>query len=238
MIALELLNALKGDKFWGVRLEAAAALANVKDGSARVALIAASSDRDARVRARAITSLANSKDPSLASLYERLLSDQSYAVIKAAAAALGTTKSPGAYQALTKLLEVPSWRDNIKASALSGLGALQDKKALDMALRYAEKGNSPQVGTAAIGLLGKIGSDDPRAFQLVSDTAIKAFAAGNSSLGISAAEALASLGDPRGLPVLDQIRQTASTGSQLQNQLGDIQERLRKATSGAAPQQP
>jgi aminopeptidase N len=231
-IALELSKTIRGDKFWGVRFEAAAALVNLKDASVRDALIAATADRDARVRARATISLASFKDPSLAGLYERLLNDQSYGVIRAAATALGATGSPGAYQALTRLLEVTSWRDNIKASALAGLGALGDKRALDLALRYAERGNSPQVRSAAISVLGDLGGGDPRAFQLVSDTAIKAFASGNSSLGITAAEALASLGDPRGLPVLDQIRQTASNGSQLQNRLGDLRERLQKATSG------
>jgi HEAT repeat protein len=139
------------------------------------------------------------------------------------------------------LLETPSWRDNIKASALSGLGALQDKKAIDLALRYAERGNAPQVRTAAIAILGKVGTGDARAFQLLSDTVTRAFESGNSSLGIAAAEALASLGDPKGLPLLDQIRQTASAGSQIRKQLTDIQERLRKATTGVAdtpPQQP
>ena len=154
-IAAELANAVTRDKFWGVRLDAATALANVNDPGARTALVAATRDPNARVRARAVTSLAVSKDPSLASLYEKLLSDPSYAVIKAAAAALGETGSPGAYQALVKLLNIPSWRDNIKISALSGLAELQDKRALDVAFRYAGKGNLPAVKAAAIRLLGQ-----------------------------------------------------------------------------------
>lgn len=235
-IAAELANAVTRDKFWGVRLDAATALANVKDPGARTALVAATRDPNSRVRARAVTSLASSKDPSLASLYEKLLSDPSYAVIKAAASALGETRSPGAYEALAKLLNIPSWRDNIKASALSGLGALQDKRALDVAFRYAEKGNSPAVRAAAIRLLGRIGGDDPKAFTLIAETATKAFATGDSNLATAAAEALVSLGDPRGLAVLEQLSHDASVTPRLKEQLSQYQELLRKVVAAAAGQ--
>ena len=233
-IAGELANALARDKFWGVRFDAATALASVKDPSARAALVAATRDPNARVRARAITSLTGSKDPSLASLYEKFLSDPSYAVIKAAAIALGETQTPGSYDALAKLLNIPSWRDNIKISALSGLSGLRDKRALDVAFRYAEKGNEAQVRAAALRLLGRIGGDDPRAFTLISDTATKAFAIGDYSLATAAGEALVSLGDPRGLAVLEQIGHDGSVTPRLKEQVTQYQEQLRKVVAGAA----
>jgi len=235
-IAAELANAVTRDKFWGVRLEAATALANLKDPGARTALVAATRDPNARVRARAVTSLASSKDPSLASLYEKLLSDPSYAVIKAAASALGETKSPGAYEALAKLLNIPSWRGNIGASALSGLAALEDKRALDFAFRYAEKRNSPAVRAAAIRLLGSIGGDDPKAFILLTETATRAFATGDSSLATAAGEAFVSLGDPRGLAVLEQMSHEASVTPRLKEQLSQYQQLLRKVVAAAASQ--
>jgi len=233
-IAGELANAVTRDKFFGVRLDAATALANVKDPSARAALVAATRDPNARVRARAITSLGGSKDPSLASLYEKFLSDPSYAVIKAAALALGETQTPGAYEALAKLLNIPSWRDNIKISALSGLSALGDKRALDVAFRYAEKGNQAQVRAAALRLLGRIGGNDPRAFTLISDAAMKAFAIGDYSLATAAGEALVSLGDPRGLAVLEQISQDGLVTPRLKEQVTQYQEQLRKVVAGTA----
>ena len=232
-IAGDIANAVTRDKFWGVRVDAATALANVKDPRARAALVAATRDPNARVRARAVTSLASSKDPSLASFYEKLLSDASYAVIKAAALALGETQPPGSYEALTKLLNIPSWRDNIKISALSGLAALRDKRALGVAFRYAEKGNQAQVRAAALRLLGRIGGDDPKAFTIISDTATKAFANGDYSLATAAGEALVSLGDPRGLAVLEQIGQDASVTPRLKEQVTQYQEQLRKVVAGA-----
>jgi aminopeptidase N len=231
-IATELSNALTRDKFWGVRVEAATALASVKSSTARTALIAATSDRDARVRARAVISLASSKDQTLASLYQKLLSDRSYAVIKAAASALGETRSPGAYEALTALLSQRSWRDNIRASALSGLAELRDKRALDLAFRYAQVGNTPQVRAAAIRLLGKIGADNPRAFDFIAQTAVTAFQAGDFILATASAEALVSLGDPRGLAVLDQISRDAAVTERLKAQLSAYQELLRKVVAG------
>ena len=233
-IASELAKTVIRDKFWGVRLEAATALATVMDSSSREALIAATRDSNARVRARAITSLASSKDPSLASLYERFFNDQSYGVIRAAASALGETRTPEAYEVLTKLLEGPSWRDNTKVSALSGLRALQDKRALDIAFRYAEKGNLPPVRAAALRLLGSVGKDNPRAFSVISDTLTKAFDTGDFSLGVASAEALVGLGDPRGLAVLDQIRQSSSSNPRLVEMLTGFRDRLQKATTDAA----
>ncbi len=117
------------DKFWGTRLEAVAALSGNQE--AKHALIAATKDSKARVRVRGVNSLRATKDPSVAGTYQDLLNDQSYAVIDAAAAALGETKSPAAYDSLLKLINTPSWRDNIRAAGLSGFEALADKRALE-----------------------------------------------------------------------------------------------------------
>ena len=235
-IAVDLSGVVTRDKFWGVRVNAATALADVKTPGARSALIAATSDADARVRARAVTSLATAKDPSLAGLFTKLLSDQSYAVIKAAAFGLGVTRSPVAYEALVKLLDQPSWRDNIRASALAGLSELKDKRALDLALRYAVRGNANQVRAAALRLLGKIGSDNPQAFSLIAETASKAFASDDFTLAPAAGEALVSLGDPKGLVVLEQISQNPAIPRQLKSRLGEYQDSLRKLVAATASQ--
>jgi aminopeptidase N len=233
-IVLELSNAVTRDKFWGVRVDAATALAEVRPSYARNALIAATSDADARVRARAVASLAVSKDASLTSLYLKLLSDQSYAVIKAASVALGATHSAGAYEALVKLLDVPSWRDNIRTSALAGLGELRDRRSLDIAFRYAERGNPTQVRAAALRLLGRVGGDNPRAFSLISDTAARAFASGDTTLATAAGEALVSLGSPKGLAILEEISHNGAITEKLQAYLNEYKELLRKAVAGAA----
>jgi len=235
-IASEFAKVATQDKFWGMRANAATALADLKTPGARSALIAATGDPHARVRARAVASLASSKDPSLASLYVKLLSDRSYAVIKNAAFALGATRSPEAYDALVKLLNLPSWRDNIRASALSGLGELKDKRTLDIALRYAARGNENQVRAAALRLLGRIGSDSPQAFSLIAETAGKAFESDNFTLATAAGEALVNLGDAKGLQLLEKISKNPELPLQLKARLAEYQESLRKSVAGTAGQ--
>jgi aminopeptidase N len=235
-IALDLSTAVTQDKFWGMRVSAATALANLKVPAARAALIAATSDADARVRARAVTSLAVSKDPLLAGSYLKLLNDQSYAVIKAASSALGETKSPEAYEALVKLLNVPSWRENIRASALTGLGELSDKRSLDLALRYAAVGNTNQVRAAALRLLGRVAGDEPKAFALIAEVARKAFDSGDYNLATAAGEAIVSLSDSKGLAVLEQIGHNNGISPRLRARLGEYQESLRKSVAGAGGQ--
>jgi HEAT repeat protein len=172
----------------------------------------------------------------LASLYLKSINDPSYAVIKAAALALADTKSPEAYAALVKLLGQSSWRDNIRASALAGLGELRDKRSLDVALRYATAGNANQARAAALRLLGRIGNEEPWAFKLIAETAGKAFESGDYDLATAAGDALVSLGDPKGLSILEQIGRNNVISRRLKARLGEYQEALRKSVAGTASQ--
>ena len=128
LIAKSIAASLARDTFWGMRLEDAAALQDVTGDAVKTALMAATKDRNPRVRARAIQALGARKDPTLAALYQEALGDESYGVIRAAAEALGQTKSPSGFDSLVKLLDTPSWRDNIRIAGLSGLAALGDKR--------------------------------------------------------------------------------------------------------------
>jgi aminopeptidase N len=232
-VAAALGAALTNDKFWGVRVDVATALVGLPDTEARTALLAATKDKDARVRASAITSLAKSKDPQLASVYLPLLADGSYATVRAAALGLGDTKAPAAYDALVKLLDTPSWRDQIRASALMGLANLGDKRALDLGIRYASPGNQPQLRAAGITLLGAVGKDDPRTFQIISGAFSTGVSTFNFPLGNAAGEALVKLGDPRGIDVMEQAVKK-SNSQQIQGFIRQFQQRLRQSTQPAA----
>jgi aminopeptidase N len=232
-IASAIAKTVKADKFWGLRLEAATALASFPGPDGRDALLAATKDSNPRVRARAITSLAASKDPTLAGVYQGALSEQSYAVIKAAALALGQTRDKAAYEALVKLLDVPSWKDTIRVSGLNGLAALGDQRAADRALKYVAKGNRTQVRAAAVKVLGEIGKEDPRTFAAISETLEEATMKRDLPLTSAAAEALSNLGDARGLQVFERLTKNADISPQFAGLLMGSQERLRKSTAGA-----
>jgi aminopeptidase N len=223
-----LVAALAGDKFWGVRVESAGALKDFAgDAGARVALLAATKDADARVRARAVSLLAMLKDQTLAPVFQQLLGDQSYGVVHAAALVLGETKSAAAYDALTKLLDEPSWRDNVRASGLEGLAALGDRRAIDAGLRYAAPGNPENVRAAAVVLLGAVGAGDQRAFQAVSDALLKSVSPFRFGLAGAAGNALAELGDPRGVEVFEQARKGAAN-PRAEAFFGQMEQRLRQ----------
>jgi aminopeptidase N len=202
-------SAVDQDKFWGMRVEA---IAVVQDGGDAVksAFIAATKDQNARVRARAVQALGTRKDPALAGMYQQLLNDESYRVIRLAAEALGQTKSESAYDSLMKLVETPSWRDNISTAGLAGLAALGDKRALDVALKHAAVGNSAQVRAASISLLATLGKNDSRVFPILSETLLKSASPYNAALFEASARALVELGDQRGLEVFEQAGQKVS----------------------------
>jgi len=63
---------------------------------------------------------------------------------------------------------------------------------------------------------------------------MKAFAIGDYSLATAAGEALVSLGDPRGLAVLEQISQDGLVTPRLKEQVTQYQEQLRKVVAGTA----
>jgi aminopeptidase N len=197
-------DAATQDKVWGTRLEAVIALNGVKE--AKEALLAATKDANARVRARAVNSLAATKDASLANVYQEMVNDQSYGVIRASAIALGQTKSPTAYDALLKLIDAPSWRDTIRASGLSGLAGLGDKRALELGFHYFAAGNPTAVQGAALALIGATGKDDPRTFPLLSKTLMDAVEKREFRFFAGAAETLVSLGDERGLTIFQELR--------------------------------
>jgi len=235
-----LVSAVAGDKFWGVRVESAGALtdAAANDPSARAALLAATKDSDARVRARAVSSLAALKDPALAPTFQQLLNERSYGVVHAAALALGQTKSPSAYDALARLLDVPSWRDSVRASGLDGLAALGDRRALDAALGYAADGNPENVRASSILLLGAIGGGDQRAFQTVSDALLKSVSPLRFQLAGAAGGALVRLGDPRGVEVFEQARKAVAGNTRADAFLVQLEERLKQNAHQPGEQKP
>jgi HEAT repeat protein len=162
------------------------------------------------VRARAVQALGTRKDPALAGTYQQLLNDESYRVIRVAAEALGQTKSESSYDSLMKLVETPSWRDNISIAGLAGLAALGDKRALDVALKYAAVGNSASIRAASMNILATLGKNDPRVFPILSETLLKSASPYNAALFEASARALVELGDQRGLEVFEQAGQKVS----------------------------
>jgi aminopeptidase N len=202
-------KAATADNFWAVRIEATRALAGLKNEAARPALIEAVNDKDSRIRREALRALGQYKDAKLADLFIRIInSDPSYFAVAEAARALSESGSPKAYEVLTAALQTPSWQDTILAGALSGLAMLNDPRAIDLALKYAAPGNRSSVRAAALQALAHAAKSNERAFQ--------ALAAGlkDRSLEVvfNTIEALSNLGDPRAIPLLEELAKHPPAG--------------------------
>lgn len=237
-IAEALSTAITKDAFYGVRLEAAQLPAQIITSAlaevVRPALLAATKDSKSLVRAQAIRALAQTKDAKLADTYRNALNDQSYSVIRAAAVALGQTKDASAYDALAKLANTDSFRDQVRGAALGGLAQLGDARALDYGLRYAGAENTNAVRAGAISILGAAGKREARAFPLVSDAFTQSLEDSNFQVGIAAAEALVALGDPRGLTVIRDVRPKIKN-PQVQQFLEVFEKRLQGTINNPAP---
>jgi aminopeptidase N len=222
------------DQFWGARANATATLSGSKES--RDALLAATKDSNSTVRMLAVNSLVATKDPGLANAYLGLLNDRSYQVIRAAATALGQTRNSLAYDALVKLIDESSWRDNIRASALTGLAELGDKAALELGFKYAPVPNRFGVRAAALGLLGNVGKDDPRTFPLLTAALNEGLENQNFQLLNAAANAIVQLGDPRGVTALEDLAKKTGTSSAFRASLTNFAQRLKTKLNSGKPE--
>jgi aminopeptidase N len=192
------------DKFYGVRLEAARALTELRTDAAKAALLEVLKDQNPQVRRVAIKGLGDFSDASLADTFIKIIqTDQSDFAVADAARALGLTDSPKAYEPLLAATKMTSWQGTVRAAAIAGLASLRDPRSMDLALQYAAPGNSFELRSQAVTLLGAIGQANPKAFDLLVAT-LKEKAA-SMQLKFSALNAIVSLGDARAIPVLEEI---------------------------------
>jgi hypothetical protein len=66
---------------------------------------------------------------------------------------------------------------------------------------------------------------------LIAETAGKAFWSGDLNLATAAGDALISLGDPKGLVVLEEISRNGGISDRLKARLSEYQEELRKSVA-------
>ncbi len=94
-------------------------------------------------RAAAITFLGMTREAKHADLYLSYFNDPSDRVINSAANALGMSKSPKAFNALVKLKDKPSWKNQSLISTLNGLKELGDPRGYDIAIKALADSKAP-----------------------------------------------------------------------------------------------
>ena len=146
-------NALHSDTFWGLRAEAADALAKLGGAAASKQLLdALNSANEPWLHYRIVNALGNLKDDS--AIAEKLTTiaknDTSYRVRAAALQALGQQKSPGALAVLEAAVSGDSPDGYLRNAALRALGALGDDKAAPLLEQWSAPGKPIESRTAAI----------------------------------------------------------------------------------------
>lgn len=93
-------------------------------------------------------------------------------------------------------------------------------------------GNQNQVRAAALRLLGRVGAEESKAFDLIGGIARRAFEFSDYNLATAAGEALVSLSDSKGLALLEEISHNPAISGRLRTRLDEYQAALRKSVAG------
>ena len=152
-------NALRDDKFWGLRATAADALGKIgSPAAAKQLLEGLDSANEAWVRYHIVTALGSFKDDSAiaARLTEIARADRSYRARAAALQALGRLKAPDALATLEAAISGDSPDGYLRNAALRGLGPLGDDKAVSLLEQWSVPGKPIESRTAAIRSLASL----------------------------------------------------------------------------------
>jgi aminopeptidase N len=156
-------DALRNDKAWGVRANAADALGQLGGASASKQLLdALNTAKEPWVRNRIVSALGNFKDdPAIvAKLNSVAADDTSYRARAAALQALGRLKAPSALATLDAAVAADSPDGFLRNAALRSMGPLGDDKAVPLLLQWSAPGKPIESRTAAISSLARLQKDN------------------------------------------------------------------------------
>jgi aminopeptidase N len=154
-----LAKALPEERFYGVQIEIANALAEAGGDSSRTALVAELKNGNAKVRRACVNGLGQfAKDDKAAAALKDLLAkgDPSYAVEAASLTAYAKLHRPDAVAVLLPWLAKPSYNHVLTSAALNGLGNSQDLSATDTLISWTKKGKPRSTRAAALAGLAQL----------------------------------------------------------------------------------
>jgi aminopeptidase N len=213
-----LARALPQERFWGVKIELATALGNVKGKVAKEALLKGLKETDARVRKACMDGLGKlGPDAEVAATLKDILAkgDASYAVEGSALAAYARQGQKDAVAVITPWLSKVSHQDTLADAALTALGATEDPAVLDTLLGWT-KPEKPRSRRAAalrgLSQLAKSKSLKDEHRQQIVKALVTALDTDDLSSRMAALQALPELGPlaTSALPTLDKMAEDAS----------------------------
>jgi aminopeptidase N len=152
-------QALSTEKYYGVRVEAANALAAAGGDAARDALLAGTNDADARVRKACLQNLAKfNKDDKIAAVARRVLEqgDPSYGVEGAALSLYAKQAGKNAVAVITPWLSKPSHNNVVESAALGALADTADLSVVETLLQWTQPSHPRRARDAAVQALVRL----------------------------------------------------------------------------------
>ncbi len=204
-VAAALVGAMAKDPFWGVRQEAAKALAKFPgDGTRDALLAAAKADPKSFVRRGAVKSLASfSHDRTQATLREVVKSDRSYETVAEALRSLVKVDRDGCRDDLLAALAAKSHREVILRAAADGLADLSDPVAAPKLMAVLDSPTTADRRIAVLRALARLMSEDPGMLEILG----RHLDDPRREVRAAACEALAATGDPAAIDLLTARRQ-------------------------------
>ncbi len=228
-----LASALRDDKAWGIRADAADALGRTGGAVASKKLLEALEvAKEPWVRNRAASALGNFKDDT--TVVEKLNSiareDSSYRARAAALQALGKLKAPGALTALKEAVSVESPDGFLRNAALRAMGSLGDDKAEPLLLEWSAAGKPIESRQAAIASLARLQKDNTEITKQITG-----YLGGSQfPVRLSAVLALGARGDASAIPALEALLKSDDLSIAFAPLIREQIERLKKPKSGKA----
>lgn len=199
------------DHFWGVRVQALAALGKIGGAQAEKSVVPTLKDAEPWVREAAVEQFGKfPNDPALAAnLTEIAGQDSAYRVRAAALLALGQRKTEGAMETLQAAAKTESPDDVIRRAALRAMGALGNDQAAPRLLEWLDPGKPMRLRTAAIDSLGKVAKKD----EMVESRLIGLLNDPDFDIRLASIYALGERGDPAALEPLENLRKSGDVVS-------------------------
>ncbi len=227
-------EALRSDKSTGVRRTAAEALGEIGEAAASKQLLEAlKSEKTPVVRATIVQSMENFKDDAAvaAQLQSVAKEDASYRARGAALRALGRMKGAGTYDTLVAAVNGDSPDGFLRNAALSGLGSLEDDKAVPLLKEWASPGKDLDSRQAAIASLARLDKNNKELTQLVAGYLQDA----DFPIRRTAIFALGMRGDASAIPALEAMLQSKNLSIEMEPMIKEQIERLKNPLAKGGP---
>jgi len=200
------------DPFYGVRLEAAKALASIHTDEALAALLASTNQPDARVRRQVVDSIGDFYNEEVCAFLRAVLDrEKNPDILSVAIRQLGGYSAPDVQQVLLKFLESDSFRNGLADAAIGALRSQDDPACLPALLRTLQTRESAFTtrgfaqGLSALAWLSR----NQESKDAVREFLVKHVNDSRRSVQLAALNALGTLGDPRAIPVLKKFATAA-----------------------------